>query len=400
MDKDFSAAAAVKKDLKEALALRDFLYEHPELPYHELKSSAEIVRILGKHRYEVEYPFMEKELGYGSAFRAILKNGCGPSVAVMVEYDALPEIGHGCGHNLHGALSVLAGMALARLRDKFSGTVYVIGTPAEEENGAKVLMADKGVFDGMSLAVMMHSWSGGESQPDMDVLSLRCYVVEFFGKSAHAVARPWEGCSALATARKFIDLIDARRECFTKDVHVNCVILDGGRAPSMIPDYAKIRMEFRTDSMSKLEKMDRIIRNCADGAALAMDCRVTLKPGLLDFRDMVRVKPLEDEAATLFRKYDFKVRSVASPSGSSDVGNVSYRCPAIQPLISISDKAYALHTEQMRNATMTDQASEALEKGACIISELALRVFNDEKFCAEATRDFTEKRSEKLEGKE
>ncbi|WP_337603547.1 M20/M25/M40 family metallo-hydrolase, partial [Acidaminococcus timonensis] len=205
---------AIQEELPEASRLVRYLYDHPETAYKEVLSSRAIVDDLRKAGYEVEYPFMEKKLGYGTAFRATLHNGEGPSAAILVEYDALPQLGHGCGHNLHGPLSVLAALALAKRKDLFSGTLEVIGTPAEEEEGAKLHMAPAGIFDNLSLAIMMHSGSGHCSQTNMDATALRCYIVEFFGKSAHAAGSPWLGHNALTAARKFMDLLDARRDGF------------------------------------------------------------------------------------------------------------------------------------------------------------------------------------------
>lgn len=364
---------AVKHHLNEAIALSEDLAEHPELPYEEYESSRKMAQILEKSGFDVTYPYA----GYDTAFCACLDNGDGPSVALLTEYDALPEIGHGCGHNLHGSLSILTGLTLMELKEQFKGKLYVIGTPAEEENGAKTGMATAKIFDDMSLAIMMHSWAGGLCIPNMDVLSLRCYVVEFYGESAHAVAGPWHGKSALAAGRKFLDLIDARRECFTPDVHVNAVILDGGKAPNIIPDYTKIRMEFRTDSIGKLEQIDEMIKKCANAAAMALDCRVTLEFGLSDFYDMVRVAPLEDCISSYFREFGCPVGQVSPATGSSDVGNVSYRCPTIQPLLSITKEALALHTPAFREATKTAEAYDALAAGASVMAAAALRTFND-----------------------
>ncbi len=379
---------ALDKHYQDAIALSYDLAAHPELSHKEFRSSKKIVELLRKGGYEVEYPFS----GYDTAFCGVMDNGDGPSIAILVEYDALPEIGHGCGHNLHGSISVLAALAMTELKDQFKGKVYVIGTPGEEEEGAKIRMAEKGVFDDMSLAVMMHSCGGGYCIPNMDLLSLRCYVIEFFGESAHAVAAPWKGRSALAAARKFLDLIDARRECFTPDVHVNAVILDGGKAPNIIPDHAEVRLEFRTDSMGKLEEIDDMIVKCMNGAALALDCKVTKRLGFADFADMVRVEPLEREIKLLFESLGKEVAPVLLPTGSSDMGNVSYRCPSIQPLISITDKNYALHTKEFAEATLLPEAHEALLLGANAIVQLSLKVLNDDSYRREIYDDFIRKR--------
>lgn len=379
---------AVKNNLAEAKALSDDLHAHPEIAETEYESSKKIVAVLKAHGFEVEYPYFEKELGYGTAFKAVLDCGEGPSVAILTEYDALPVVGHACGHNLHGSMSVLAGISLAEIKDKFKGKLYVIGTPAEEVVGAKITMASSGVFDNMSLAVMIHSFSGIGSQPQMDLLNLRCFEIEFFGKQAHAAAAPWQGHSALAAARKFMDLVDARRECFTPDIRVNSVFNSGGEVPNIIPAYAKLRTEFRTSSMGSLKTLDDTVRKCAEAAAMALDCTVKINSDILDFYDMVRVKTLEDAVSELYTEAGEPVLEVSPPVGSSDVGNVSYRCPTIQPLLSIVDENYPLHTPEFAASTLKPKALSALEKGAWVIGSLALKIFGDEAFRNEVAEQF------------
>ena len=384
--------SAIEKHWQQAVELSDDLYAHPELPDQEFRSSQKVVDMLKAAGYEVEYPYM----GYPTGFRAMLKNGEGPSAALLIEYDALPELGHACGHNAHCAMAVLAALALAEAKDQFQGTVYAFGTPAEEENGAKIGMAAKGAFDGLSLATMIHSWSGPASISDMDVLSLRCYLVEFKGVSAHAVAGPWKGHSALAAARKFIDLIDARRECFTPDVHVNSVFKESGLQPSILPDRAVVRIEFRTDSMAKLEQVDEIIEKCAKGAAMALDCTVSFSKGTEDFADMVRVPVLEDAVEDLLHEMGRASEPVRIPNGSSDVGNVSYHCPAIQPLLTIGETFYALHTPEFREATIKEPAHQAIADGAKLLGSLVLRALTDEEFRDAAQKSYLAQKEKKL----
>ena len=375
-----------------ATALSDDLYFHPELPDQEFRSSQKIVELLREAGYQVEYPY----LGYPTGFRAVLDNGEGPSVGILTEYDALPGLGHACGHNVHGSMSVLAALALADLKDRFSGRVCVFGTPAEEEAGAKVGMADQGVFDELSAAMMIHSWSGGVSNADMDVLSLRCYLVAFTGVSAHAVAGPWKGHNALTAARKFLDLIDARRECFTPDIHINGVITEGGQYPNILPQRAAVRLEIRTDSRAKLEQMDQVVRKCAQGACIALDCQSEFTKGFEDFHDMVRVPVLEQAVEELYGALELPCGPVLPPNGSSDVGNVSYRCPTIQPELSICDTFHALHTPQFRDETIQPRAHQALVQGGTILAALALRVLTDTDFRASVLRAHQAAREAKL----
>jgi amidohydrolase len=366
---------AVERRRGEAWELSRYLHDNPEVSSEEFGSSARIVSLLKEWGFEVEYPFF----GMDTAFRATFDNGPGPETAIMVEYDALPDIGHGCGHNLHGALALLAGAALKDLGKLYGGTIRVIGTPAEEAEGAKAAMSEGGVFDGMALAIMMHSiW--GACQPNMDVLSLSAYTIEFTGRGAHAVAAPWHGRSALAAARKFIDLVDARRECFTPDIHVNSVFVDGGKAPNIIPEHASLFVEFRAGSAARLANADDMISKCARGAAIALDCEAMLAKCSAPFADMVRIPELEEERAKILTGLGARVAPVSPPVGSSDVGNVSYRCPTLQPLISVTDEKLALHTRDFAEATLTPRAAEAMAMGAEATASLALKTMTDETF--------------------
>jgi amidohydrolase len=369
---------AVAKHFKTAAELSRDLAAHPELSHKEFESSRKIVAILANAGYETEYPFQ----GYATAFRATCQNGAGPSAAFLAEYDALPGIGHGCGHNLHGALSVLAGLAMLELKDRFQGTLYLIGTPGEEQAGAKIGMAAAGVFDGLSLAAMMHCVGGGACQSNMAALGFRQFDALFEGRAAHAVAAPWEGASALACARKFIDLVDARRECFTPDIHFNAIIKDGGAASNIIPATASLRFDIRADSTEKLDAMEKLIRKCADGAALAMDCTVRLSPASGEYAAMKRSPELEQKAAAALLARGFKVAPVSPPLGSTDMGNVSQRCPSVHPLLAVTDKPIPWHTPEFAAACLTPEAEDAMRRGAEALVEMALDIFGNGEYSA------------------
>lgn len=375
-----------------AIALSNDLYAHPEVSNEEFRSSQKVVDILKEAGFAVEYPYM----GYPTAFHGLLDNGDGPSVAIMVEYDALPGLGHACGHNAHCSMAVLAAVALASVKDRFHGKLHVFGTPAEEADGAKVGMARHGAFDGMDLAIMNHSWSGGACTPNMSLLGLQCYIIQFTGKSAHAAAAPWEGHNALTAARKFLDLLDARRESFTADIRVSGIITDGGRSPNIIPDTSTVRLEFRADSRGKVRALDDIVHKCAQGAGLAMDCQVEFTSAFEGFDDMVRVPELEQAAVQVFEQLGYPCGPVDMPNGSSDVGNVSYHCPTIQPLMSISDTFYALHTPQFRDETIKPAAHKGIADGAALIAALVYRTLTDDSFREMVAASYQAQRAKKL----
>jgi len=367
-----------------AVALSDDLAAHPEVSGEEYRSSQKIVDLLRQGGYQVEYPY----LGHPTAFRGVLDNGDGPAVGILVEYDALPGLGHACGHCVHGSMSVLAALALADLKERFQGRVCVIGTPAEETDGAKVDLAAKGAFDGLDLAVMIHSRGGGVSAVEMDLMGLECYVVEFRGKSAHVAAAPWDGHSALTAARKYLDLLDARRECFTPDLRAGSIITDGGKAPNLIPDRAEVRTEFRAASQSSLKALGETIIKCAAGAALALDCDYSCRKAYDGFAGMLRVPALEEAAGTLMEELGMPQVPVEPASCSSDMGNVSCRCPSIQPMVAICEPPYALHTPEFRDAATRPMAHDAIAQGGTLIAALALRVLTDSAFRERVQADF------------
>lgn len=383
---------AVAAGAAEAEGLVRYMYEHPEIAKEEKLSSQAIVKILRDNGFTVTYPFMEAELGYDTAFLAVLENGEGPKATILTEYDALPEIGHGCGHNTNAAMSVLAGTALMRLKDHWKGTLYLVGTPAEEAEGAKMQMAESGVFDGMDIAIMIHAGSAGVSYVDMEALSLRSYTVSFSGQTAHAAASPWSGRNALTAARKFLDLLDSRRDSFHPFAIASSIILEGGQAPNVVPDHATIRLELRADSMEHLEEMDRITRNCAKGAAIALDCTESFTKDFMDFYDMVRVPALEEKIGALLVREGETLAPIVG-SGSSDVGNVSYHCPTIQPMLCITKENCAAHTVALRDATVTDFGLSQMRKGAGVISETILDIFNHPEFREQVRKDFEEARA-------
>jgi len=216
---------AVDENAGEAIALSDRLADNPEVSGQEESSSKMHADLLKKHGFEVELPFLD----IPHSFCARIKREGKAKVALLVEYDALPEIGHACGHNLHGAMSTLAGVAIARiLRDgKTKGELLVIGTPAEETNGAKVLMADKGVFDDIDLAMMIHS-GGGKSFVKYRSLALDALEFEFRGKSSHAASAPWEGRNALNGVQLFFHAIDMLRQHVRPEVRMHGIIVKGG----------------------------------------------------------------------------------------------------------------------------------------------------------------------------
>ncbi len=362
----------LEEKAQEMEAFSDFLGHHPELPAEEVESSRLFVEALRKDGFEVEFPF----LGIETAFMAKKKHGQGGVVALLAEYDALPEIGHACGHSLHGTLSLYAGLALGRIVEETGGEVWVVGTPAEEADGAKSPMADAGVFDEVDLAMMFHA-SGGSSWADYRSLALHGYDFTFHGRTAHAAAAPWDGRNALNGVKLFLVAMDLLRQHVRPETRMYGVITNGGSAVNVIPDLAACRVEVRAPDKRGLDDLMEQVFDCARGAALATGTTVEWARFLQSFDDMRPNQAAEALARESLETHGFSCVPGPGASGSTDVGNVSYRCPAIQPMMAITEKPLALHTRAFAAATFTPEGHDALLRGAKALAETGLRVLAD-----------------------
>jgi len=344
------------------------LYENPETAYQEHQSCHLLCEFLENHGFRVQSPAGRLE----TAFFAVPENAgaTSPVIAFLAEYDALEKIGHGCGHNMIAAISLGAATALLRALPELSGSIRVIGTPAEEGGGGKAKLADAGIFERIDIAVMTHP--GHENLVGEDTLGRIKAKTEFFGRSAHAAAAPEMGRNALDAMVGAYNNISALRQQTTEDSRVHGIITHGGDAPNVIPDYASGLFYVRAGTKDVLDGLFRRFQDCCNGAALAAGCRceVNVEPPSLD--PMKRNRTLEslwaEEAALL----GLEITSKDKPSGSTDLGNLSWMIPVIQPFIAICDKSVALHSTGFADATRTDRGRKAMLDGAKALALCAL----------------------------
>jgi len=340
----------VFEDLKE---LNEFIYHNPELGYEEFKSSKAHIDLLKKYGFSVE----EEYLGIKTAFKAYY-NGKrpGPTIAYLSEYDALPGIGHGCGHNLLGTTSTGAGIVLRHLIDEIGGTVVVFGTPAEETSGAKVIMVEKNAFDDIDVAMLAHPaaayYKSGTS------LALEPIQFTFKGKAAHAASDPDKGINALDAVIMTFNSINALREHILPSARIHGVIVEGGKAANIVPDLAIAQFYVRATTKAYLQELSEKVKNCAKGAALATGTTLELSNYELTYDDLVTNETLSEVYNKSLEVQGIKDYDKTRDSfGSLDMGNVSHVCPAIHPYFGIcEDERVAAHTEEFRDATLTDLA--------------------------------------------
>lgn len=343
------------------------IHNHPELGLEEFEACALQTQMLEKYGFAVE----EKYCGMDTAYKASYKSGKpGPKIAMLAEYDALPGLGHACGHNLIAMIAVGAGIAMREFADEYGGEIYVFGTPAEESVGGKVMMADAGAFDDMDVAMMSHpTHLDAES---MNTLAIDSYKVSFHGKTAHAASAPFEGINALDAVINFFNLVNALRQQTQEDARIHGIITKGGEAPNIIPDYTEAIIEARAAKIDYLETLCQKVLRCAEAAAMGTGCTVEIGPGGGKFLDTNSNLTLSALNAKLMKGLglDLAPPSPVPQPASSDLGDVSYRCPAIQNTFAIiDDAACGPHTAGFAEAAASDRA---IERGLLFIKGFVL----------------------------
>ncbi len=351
----------------ELIDLSKYIYDNPEPGHEEFKASRAHVDLLKKHNFTVE----EGYLGMETAFRAEYKgHKKGPTIAYLAEYDALPGIGHGCGHNLLGTVSTGAGIVLSKLIDEIGGRVIVFGTPAEETSGAKVIMVEKGAFADVDVAMLAHP--DAEYYQSGSSLALEAIQFTFRGRTSHAASAPEEGINALDAVIQTFNSINALREHILPTARVHGVIIEGGKAANVVPDLAIAQFYVRATTKKYLIDLSEKVKNCARGASLATGAELEISNYELSYDNMVTNKSLSE-------RYNENLKSLGvedcektkNSTGSLDMGNVSHVCPAIHPYFGICrGSGIAAHTRELAEATLREEAHESMVKtiGALVLT--------------------------------
>ena len=367
----------------ELIAHSDYLADNPELGMEEFKATADIKKIMEAHGWDFEMPFAGWETGFKATYGA---GGHTHKVAIMAEFDALPNLGHACGHCVSGTISMAAALALAELQDDLDTDVHLIGTPAEESMGAKTVYVKDSVFDDYDAAMMIHMDSYNIMAPHLKALDAG--MITFHGKSAHAAAAPWEGVNALNAAQLYLHALDMMRQHTKSDVLFHSTIHNGGTVPGIVPDEAVVETYWRCDRAPDLAMLEEKVRKCAEGAAIATGCTWEMMKGGDAYYD-IKPNPSGDGFFDeVYRELDLPVTEPFGQWGSSDVGNVSYACPAFQPTLQIAPNGTALHTPAIAEAVKSDVGHEDIKVGGRIIARWIAKVFSDPEKIAAIKADF------------
>ena len=351
------AFAAVESDLR---SISGWMYEHPELGYEEFESSARLASYLGDHGFSVDYPAR----GLDTAFEATV-GAEGPRVVICCEYDALPDVGHACGHNIIATAALGAGIAVAGLADELGIRVTVLGTPAEEGAGGKVDLIEAGAFEDAAASMMIHPSPHDLLDPSFQARS--SFTVEYFGKESHAAFAPQMGVNALdAFVQAYVNVGTLRQQILPSD-RVHCIVDHGGDANNIIPRYTRSTWGVRSGEGGRLDELIPKVHACFQAAAMATGCRLELRPVGHPYINMVNNPTMaalfQANSTILGRPLPLEVDQGAS-GGSSDMGNVSHVVPSIHPMLSIETDGAVNHQAEFAAATVTDSGERALRDGA------------------------------------
>lgn len=368
--------AKIEKNRDEFFRLNCHIARNPELSGKEFKTSKKLVETLRGKGYEVEYPFD----GLETAFKATVGSGNHKhKVAILTEYDALPEIGHACGHSLSGSISCLAGLALSSLQDELDTDIHIIGTPNEEEDGAKCRMADDGVFDIYDEAIMVHLYNNNVPVPRLHALNSVMY--EFHGKAAHSAAGPWDGVNALNAGQLMFHAIDMLRQHVRPDVRMHGIFRNGGAAPNIVPDEVTAEVYVRSASRSYLNEILKKVDNCAQAGCLATGATLSQYPTAAPYDNLRANKTGNDALFEVYGELNLKLppaETLEHMFGSSDIGNVSFRCPAFHPCLKLTPENIEIHSREFAEYVIRDEGKEMLKVGAEIIAFHIAKIFSDE----------------------
>ncbi|GIG91161.1 M20 family metallopeptidase [Plantactinospora endophytica] len=362
------------------------IHGRPELKFAEFHAQELLTDWLAEAGFTVQAPVG----GVATAFAAVHQGSRpGPYVAVLAEYDALPGVGHGCGHNLIAAGAAAAAIAAVRALPDHPGTVAVLGTPGEEMGGAgKVLLAEAGVFDDVDAAMMFHP--GDRSLTTRTGLAAAHLRIGFTGVSAHASISPWLGRSALAGAQLFLQAIDAMRQFVPPTVRLHGIVSDGGQAPNVVPAYAAVDLYVRDRTATSVEALLGRVRDAAEGAALATGTEAMVRetgPLYAERRDNL---VLAERFGAAVRALGVEIRpgDPDSPAGSSDIGNLSRLLPVIHPYIQIADTGTPSHSGAMREAAATPLAHDRTQVAATGLARVVTELLTRPDLLAAARAEF------------
>ena len=378
----------IEDDMPQLKTIRDILYENPEVGGTEEKAYNLLSKTMENHGFTVDYDF--HNIPY--CFRSEFDSGKpGAVIGITAEYDALPDIGHGCGHNIIAATSVGAALALKEAVRETGGKVILYGTPAEECYVSKVQLSEEGAFDELDVAMMTHpnptNMSSGRTT------SVDAWQVDFYGKASHAGAHPEDGINALDAAVHFYSMIGFEKQ-YLKETNIYGIIVSGGEKCNIIPDYAALQYIVRAYSTKNVKKARDMFERCAQAAAAATGATYKIWSNEPANMSMATNHTLSDTFNRNYQRIGGGDMPDVDAGGATDMGDVSHRVPAIHPWIGMGCPDFALHTKEFAEVTMQPAGDRAIELGAKAMALTGLDILTDSKLLEQIKAEFEEARKD------
>jgi len=362
------------------------IHSNPELGFQEVKAAAWLTQYLEENGFSIERGICELPTAFKGSY------GTGkPAIAILAEYDALPDLGHACGHNIIATCAVGAGVASKPAIDQLGGSIVVIGTPAEELYGGKATMIDRGAFDNVDTAMMVHP--GAYDTATIQVLACQHIEVEFFGKAAHAAGRPEAGINALEAMIQSFIAINSLRQHIKDKARIHGIITDGGEAPNVVPAHSAGSFIVRAEEDTYLDELKERVLNCFIGAAKASGARLEYRWG------DVRYAPMRNNL-TLAQLFMQNMQSLGrqmqlfEPNhnfGSTDMGNVSQVVPGIHPFVAIAPVEVANHSPQFASAAVSEAGIHGLLDAAKALAMTVVDLTANPKIVNQVVQEFQQK---------
>lgn len=370
-------------DLKK---LNEYIYKNPELGRKEFKACEAHKNLLKKYGFEVEENYIGIPTAYLAKYSSEKK---GIKIGYLAEYDALPEIGHGCGHNILGTTSIGAGILLKEYIDEFGGEVLIFGTPAEETFGAKVDMAEAGCFDDIDVAMISHP-TGKNHEKSGTSQAMEALQFTFRGKTAHAAGDPYNGINALDGVIQFFNSVNALRQQTKDSARIHGIISNGGEAANIIPDLAVANFYIREATTKEMLKLSERVKNCAKGAALATGTSLEIENYEYTFKHLVTNEKLSSIYTKNLELQGIKDIPMSDPTGSSDCGDVSHHCPTIHTYFPISKCELTGHSLEFAKATITEEAYKGMKEAIFALVMTGKDILSDPNLLKEIKDEFNQ----------
>lgn len=369
-----------------------YIGDNPELGEQEFLASARLKEELIHHGFQVESSILQIPTSFIGTYKAAKP---GPVVGLLCEYDALPELGHACGHHLICMMSIGAAVGLKSVIDEIGGTIRVYGTPAEETRGAKVPMAEAGLFDDCDFALMAHPYYKYERSGQS--LALDALKFEYYGKPAHAAASPYEGINALDAVIQLFNAINALRQQLESHVRIHGIITHGGQAANIIPEYAAAEFYVRSANRPYTNETVQKVLRCAEGAALQTGCTLKVSNYEYSYDELLTNETLSNVFNRNLMEAGIAEEDIhfAQDHGSLDLGNVSVKCPAIHPYMKVIDERHLLHTKEFRDLAMTERALDSMVFTAKMLAYTACDVMSDQSLLEAIQAEFKQRTTAK-----